>query len=150
MGGKNSKQSASTPTKAAFGVTISEDLITNLAELQNDPESLKNSNPNKGEWGVDVNAWRAQNSARNVELDIAISKLQANYDARSADAVDRVNAVDYKLSQNPKYNGEVPCQDVQSRLTQLLVANDLNGVKDVARELKLCMRDDLRAKASAM
>ena len=64
MGGKNSKQSASTPTKAAkaaFGVTISEDLITNLAELQNDPESLKNSNPNNGEGGFDVNAWRAQN-----------------------------------------------------------------------------------------
>ncbi|GMI15615.1 hypothetical protein TrLO_g15172 [Triparma laevis f. longispina] len=145
MGGNSSKQAAKSE-KPAFGVSISEDLITNLAELQNEPPSIQSSNPPN----FDLNTWRAQNSAKNTELDLQISKLQSNYESRGSDAQERINAVDYKLSQNPVYNGSIPCQDVQSRLTSLLVSNDLEGVKNVARELKACMRDDLRAKANAM
>ena len=113
---------------------------------QNEPTSLKTNN---GE-PFDLNSWRAKNSAQNIAMDTAINEMQSSYDARSTIVEDQANAIDFKLSQNPKYNGEMPCQDVQSRLTAKLTENDLDGVKDIARELKICMRDDLRSKAAAM
>ena len=98
MGGLGSKlegsTSPATSQKPAFGVTMSDDLISNLHEIHNNPSAT----PSSAEPRESIESWRMKNSARSLELEGIINKLQANYKASSDDASETMAAISYKVN----------------------------------------------------
>ena len=82
----------------------------------------------------------------NASLDAMIGKSEKAFDEIRASTEDLSNQVDYKLSRLPKYSDDVPCQDLQNKITECLKrGDDGDRVKKATEDLKNCLRDRVRA-----
>mmetsp|Transcript_16468 Transcript_16468/g.32782 ORF Transcript_16468/g.32782 Transcript_16468/m.32782 type:complete len:159 (-) Transcript_16468:41-517(-) len=158
MGGKSSKSSPSSsspssPSKAAFGVDISSDLINNLKDLHGGSPVSGDDLGNDVDTdtkAMTIEQWRVKDSQRNAELDVYVKDIETKYKVSSDDANDRIAAIEYKLSLSPVFGQDMPCSDVQEKLTKKLNENDMEAVKTIARELNLCMKEDLKGRKATL
>ena len=132
-------QSASSPAAATpaqpFDVAVSPELVKELTKSASSPAAANNQTMAK---------WRVENSKEQAALDRDLNELLKGTGKALAEINHRARRIEESVAENPVLVGEVPCKDIQTRLTRALEDGiGMNAVQKIAMEYKSCMREEI-------